>query len=50
MGPLASRSSAGPLRPKAHDGINGTYPGGLGQWMMEKHEAMMPFAVGYMGN
>jgi hypothetical protein len=30
--------------------INSTYPGGLGQWMLDNPEAMMPFAVGYMGN
>ena len=30
--------------------INSTYPGGLGQWMLDNPEAMMPIAAGYMGN
>jgi hypothetical protein len=30
--------------------INSTYPGGLGQWMLDNPEAMMLVAAGYLGN
>jgi RHS repeat-associated protein len=30
--------------------INSSYPGGLGQWMLDNPEARMPIAAGYLGN
>jgi len=50
LGTASMFNPAGPILIAPYIFINSTYPGGLGQWMLDNPEAMMPFAAGYMGN
>jgi len=50
LGTLSMFSPAAPILLSPYIFINSTYPGGLGQWMLDHPEAMMPIAAGYMGD
>jgi hypothetical protein len=49
LGTASMFNPLGPILISPYIFINNTYPGGLGQWMMDNPEAMMPIGAGYTG-